>query len=65
MIQRETKRLFGDRSFHDVIYIGAHSALWTILAGCVEAKNRLRIQYTDLVIDDQRQSQRPRREHFK
>ena len=53
VIQRETKRLFGDRLFHDVIYIGAHSALWTILAGCVEAKNRLRIQYTDLVIDDQ------------
>lgn len=45
--------MFGDTSFHDVIYIGAHSALWTILAGCVEAKNRLRIQYMDLVIDDQ------------
>lgn len=53
VIERELKRLFGNLQFEDAIYIGSHSALWTILAGCVPAKKHLRIEYTDLVFEEQ------------
>lgn len=48
IIEREKRRILGDMEFSEVIYIGRHSAVWSMLAENIKADCKLRILNHDL-----------------
>lgn len=48
IIEREKRRILGDMAFSQVIYIGRHSAVWSMLAENIKADCKLRILNHDL-----------------
>lgn len=43
IIDRECKRIFGDMEFSEVLYLGRHSAVWSMITECLNTDHRIRI----------------------
>lgn len=48
IIEREKRRILGDMEFSEVIYIGRHSAVWSMLAENIKVDCKIRILNHDL-----------------
>lgn len=48
VVQRECKRILGDMEFSEVIYIGKHSAVWSVFTEEIKSQHKIRIINHDL-----------------